>query len=165
MSKSWKTCFGVVLWNRLNVNEILIFKEFQLSGALKNTYVSLNYECYNHNISNFSYEISLNTILTQLVSNILSTYFYETKVVQILYPTFDKINVWPMVLYFYFKIFWIYFLMSISKIVPFFNWTLGGLLFFVYFNLLTPKAMALKMFKTLTLMFTQSYVLNQSWGY
>jgi hypothetical protein len=39
-----------------------------------------------------------------------------------------------------------------------FGWTT----FFVYFNLLTPKAMALKMFKTLTLMFTQSYVLNQS---
>jgi len=34
-----------------------------------------------------------------------------------------------MVLYLYFKIFWIYFLVSISKIVPFFNWTLGILLF------------------------------------
>jgi len=34
-----------------------------------------------------------------------------------------------MVLHFYFRKFWIYFLVSIPKIVPFFNWTLGKLLF------------------------------------
>ncbi len=37
----------------LHGNEILIKKIIQLSGALKNTYVLSNYECYNHNISNF----------------------------------------------------------------------------------------------------------------
>jgi len=41
------------LQNGLHVDEILIFKKNQLSGALKNTYVSSNYECYNHNISKF----------------------------------------------------------------------------------------------------------------
>ncbi len=34
-----------------HVDEILIFLKFQLNGALKN--VLSNYECYNHNISNF----------------------------------------------------------------------------------------------------------------
>jgi hypothetical protein len=28
-------------------------KKKQFNGALKNTYVLSNYECYNHNISNF----------------------------------------------------------------------------------------------------------------
>jgi hypothetical protein len=42
-----------ILQNGLHVNEILIFKKFQLSEALKHTYVLSNYECYNHNISNF----------------------------------------------------------------------------------------------------------------
>jgi hypothetical protein len=52
MSKSWKTCFGIVLQNGLHVDEILI-KKIQLSGALKNIYVLSNYECYNDNMSNF----------------------------------------------------------------------------------------------------------------
>jgi hypothetical protein len=38
---------------------------------------------------------NLNTILTQLVSNVFSTYFYDTKVVQTLYPTSHKLNVGP----------------------------------------------------------------------
>jgi len=83
----------LILQNGLHVHEILIFENFQLSRALKNTYVSLNYECYNHNTSNFNYEVGLNTILTQLVSNILSTHFYDTKVVQTLYSTSYKLNV------------------------------------------------------------------------
>jgi hypothetical protein len=37
----------------------------------------------------------LNTILTQLVSNVLSTYFYNTEVVQTLYSTSHKLNVGP----------------------------------------------------------------------
>jgi len=37
----------------------------------------------------------LNTILTQLLSNVLSTYFYDIKVVQTLYPTSHKLNVRP----------------------------------------------------------------------
>jgi len=46
-TKSW------ILQNGLHVNEILIFKKNQLSGALKNTYVLSNYGCYNHDISIF----------------------------------------------------------------------------------------------------------------
>jgi hypothetical protein len=42
-----------ILQNGLHVDEMLIFKKFQLSGALKDTYVLSNYGCYNHNISNF----------------------------------------------------------------------------------------------------------------
>ncbi len=52
-----------------------------------------NYGCDTDNISNFEYEVGLNTILIQLVSNILSTYFYDTKVVQTLYPTSYKLKV------------------------------------------------------------------------
>ncbi len=59
--------------------------------ALKNTYVLSNYAYYDHNISNFKYEINLNTILT-LVSNVFATYFYATKVVQILDSTSHKLN-------------------------------------------------------------------------
>jgi hypothetical protein len=40
-----------ILQNGLHVDEILIF--FQFNGALKNIYALSNYECYNHNISNF----------------------------------------------------------------------------------------------------------------
>jgi len=36
--------------------------------------------------------VGLNTILTQLVSNIFSTYFYDTKVVQTLYSTSHNLN-------------------------------------------------------------------------
>jgi hypothetical protein len=43
--------FYLILQNELHENEILILKKIQLSGALKNTYVLSNYECYNHNIS------------------------------------------------------------------------------------------------------------------
>jgi hypothetical protein len=42
-----------ILQNGLHVDEILIFLKFQLSGALKDTYVLSNYGCYNHNISNY----------------------------------------------------------------------------------------------------------------
>ncbi len=71
----------------------MILKTFQVSGALKDTYVLSNYACYNHNILKFEYEIGLNTILTQLISNVLSTYFYDSKVVQTLWPTSHKLNV------------------------------------------------------------------------
>jgi len=90
----------------------LFFKKLKNFEALENTYVLSNCGCYNHNILKF-YEIGLNTILTQLVSNILSTYFCDTKVVQTLYPTSHKLNIGPMVLNFYFKIFWIHFIVSI----------------------------------------------------
>jgi hypothetical protein len=40
-----------VLQNGVHVDEILIFKKFQLRGALKDTYVLSNYESYNRNIS------------------------------------------------------------------------------------------------------------------
>jgi hypothetical protein len=43
----------LILQNGLHVDEILILKKNQLSETLKNTYVLSNYECYNHNISNF----------------------------------------------------------------------------------------------------------------
>jgi hypothetical protein len=42
----------MILQNGLHVDEILILRKSQLSGALKNTYVLSNYECYDHNISN-----------------------------------------------------------------------------------------------------------------
>jgi hypothetical protein len=57
----------------------LIFKK--LLGPYK--YVLSNYACYNQNISKFWYEVGLNNILTQLISNVFSSYFYNTKVVQI----------------------------------------------------------------------------------
>jgi hypothetical protein len=42
-----------MLQSGLHVDEILIFKKFQISGALKNIYVLSKHECYNHNIFNF----------------------------------------------------------------------------------------------------------------
>jgi len=50
-----------ILQNGLHVDEILIFKQFQLSRALKDTYVLSNYECYNHNmlIFNIKYVLTL----------------------------------------------------------------------------------------------------------
>jgi hypothetical protein len=84
-----------IFQNGLHADEILIFQELQLSRALKNTYVLSNYEFYNHNIFNILYEIGLNTILTQLISNVFSTHFYDTQVVQILYPTSHALNLGP----------------------------------------------------------------------
>jgi len=43
----------LILQNGLHVDEILIFKKFQLSGTIKNNSVFSNYEFYNHNISKF----------------------------------------------------------------------------------------------------------------
>jgi hypothetical protein len=92
--KNIHTCTKyLVLQNGLHVGEILILKKFNLVEPYKNMYVLSNYECYNHNISKFYYEVGLNTILTQLVSNILSTYFYDIEVVQTLYLTSHKLNV------------------------------------------------------------------------
>ncbi len=42
-----------ILQNGLHVNELLIFKNIQLSVTLKDTYALSNYRCYNHNISKF----------------------------------------------------------------------------------------------------------------
>ncbi len=57
LSKFFKNIFTCtkcsILQNGLHVDEILIVLKFQLNGALKNTYVLSNYECYNHNISKF----------------------------------------------------------------------------------------------------------------
>jgi len=81
----------------------------------------------------------LNTILTQLVSYLLSTYFYDIKIVQTLYPTSHKLNVGP-----YGFILLLQNILNILscvhiKNIPFLNWTLGILLFFVYFTLPTLK--------------------------
>jgi hypothetical protein len=48
------------------------FKKFKVNEDLKDTYVLLNYACYNHNISKFQCEVDLNTILT----NHFQMYFY-----------------------------------------------------------------------------------------
>ncbi len=80
----------------------------------------------------------MNTILTQLVSNVLSTYSYNIKVVQTLYSTSHKLNVETCGLNFYFKIFWIYFVTSISKIVSFYYWILKKLLFLYTLPCLHP---------------------------
>jgi hypothetical protein len=58
----WATC----RWN-------IDLKKFQISEALKDVYVLSNYACYNHNRLTFKYDVSLNIILTQWASNILST--------------------------------------------------------------------------------------------
>jgi hypothetical protein len=143
-----------MLQSGLHVDEILIFKKFQISGALKNIYVLSNYECYNHNIFNFKYDVGLNTILTQLVSNVFSTYFYDTKVIQILYLTSHKLNVWPHgFIFFTSKYFEPTFLCTYKKLFHFII-RLWADYFFVYFTLATPRTMDLKMFRTLTLMFT-----------
>jgi hypothetical protein len=42
--------FDLTKWATYKWNIDFFFKK-QLSGALKNTYVLSNYECYNHNIS------------------------------------------------------------------------------------------------------------------
>jgi hypothetical protein len=70
----------------------LIVKKIQVSLALKNTYILSNYAYYDHSISTLKYEINLNTILTLLVSNVFSSYSYDTKVVQILDSTSHKLN-------------------------------------------------------------------------
>ncbi len=72
----------------------IVFWKISTQWSPKNTYVLSNYEFYNQNISFFWYEIYLNTILTQLVSNVFSTYFYDTKVFE-MYPTSHKLNVGP----------------------------------------------------------------------
>jgi hypothetical protein len=82
----------LILQNGLHVHEILILKKEKVNGVLKDTYVLTNYACYNHNILIFKYEINLNIKLTQLVSNVFSTYFYNIKVVQTLYSTFNKLT-------------------------------------------------------------------------
>jgi hypothetical protein len=52
--KNVSTCTKCpILQNGLYIDEILILKNFQFSGALKYTFVLSNYGCYNHNISNF----------------------------------------------------------------------------------------------------------------
>ncbi len=82
----------LILQNELDVDEILIVKKIQVSLALKNTYILSNYAYYDHSISTLKYEINLNTILTLLVSNVFSSYSYDTKVVQILDSTSHKLN-------------------------------------------------------------------------
>jgi hypothetical protein len=47
-------------------------KKIQVNEDLKDTYILLNYACYNHNTSNFQCEVDLNTILT----NHFQMYFY-----------------------------------------------------------------------------------------
>jgi hypothetical protein len=79
----WVTC----RWN-------IDFWKLSTEWSLKNTYVLSNYEIYHQNISNFKYEVDLNTILTKLVSNVFSTYFYDTKVIE-MYTTSHKLNVGP----------------------------------------------------------------------
>jgi hypothetical protein len=84
----------LILQNVLHVDEILFFEKFQLNGALK---ILMYYQIMNVIMKLyqfFKYEIDLNTILTQLVSNIFSTYFYHTKVFE-MYPTSHKLNVGP----------------------------------------------------------------------
>jgi len=93
----------LILQNGLHVDEILIYKKYQVTMSLKYIYVLSNYAYYDHNISNFKYEINLNTILTLLVSNVFSTYFYDTKVVQILDPTSHKLNAMTYFLIFLFQ--------------------------------------------------------------
>ncbi len=52
--KNVSTCTKcLILQNGLHVNEILFLKNFQVNGALKDTYVLSNYACYNHNILKF----------------------------------------------------------------------------------------------------------------
>jgi len=76
--------------------------------------------------------------VTQLVSNILSTYLYDIKVIQTLHSTSHKLNVGP-----YGFIFLLQNILNLLsyvhiKEILFFYWTLGELLFFVYFTLLIP---------------------------
>jgi hypothetical protein len=40
----------LILQNGLHVDEILIFQNFQVNGAVKDTYILLSYACYNYNI-------------------------------------------------------------------------------------------------------------------
>jgi len=106
------------------------FSKIEVNGPLKDTYVLSNYACYNHNISIFKYEVGLNTILTQLVSNVLATYFYDTKVVQTLYPsTSYKLDVVTYVFIFLLQnILNLFFCVHIKK-KSFLNWILGRLFF------------------------------------
>jgi hypothetical protein len=90
-------------------------------------------------------------ILTQLVSNIFSTYFYDTKVVQSLYPTSHKVNVKPYGFIFLFQnILNILFCVHI-KIVSFSNWTLGKVFFCLFYlaNTLAPHSQMISMHHTI----------------
>jgi hypothetical protein len=54
LNKNNSTCTKcLILQNGLHVDEILILKKIQFSGALKKSYILSNYECYRHSISNF----------------------------------------------------------------------------------------------------------------
>ncbi len=91
----------------------------------------------------------MNTILTQLVPNIFSTYFYDSKVVQTLYPISHKLNVVTYV--FIFLLQHILNLLSCvhKKIYFTFKLNFGQIIFLVYFILLAPKKLSslVKFFK------------------
>ncbi len=84
----------------------------------------------------------MKTILTLLVSNVFSTYFYDSKVVQTLYPTSHKLNVMTYV--------FIFLLQNILNILScvhiqndfIFKLDFGWTIFWVYFTLLGPRKLS-----------------------
>ncbi len=81
----------------------------------------------------------MNTILTQLVSNIFSIEFYDSNVVQTLYQTSNKLNVMTHV--FIFLLQNILSLLSCVHIQNYFIFELdfGWTIFLVFFTLLAPR--------------------------
>ncbi len=83
----------------------------------------------------------MKTILTLLVSNVFSTYFYDSKVVQTLYPTSHKLNVT------YVFIFLLQNILNLLSCVQFQNYFIlkldfGWIIFLVYFTLLGPRKLS-----------------------
>jgi hypothetical protein len=101
--KNESTCIDVwVLQNWLQVDEsrsILIFLYFQVNGDLKHTYVFSN--CTYYNVSKFVCKIYFEHCIDYLVSKLLITYFYYTKVMKFsIHFTTNPMEV-MMVLYFF----------------------------------------------------------------
>jgi hypothetical protein len=74
------------------IDQILIYIYFQVNKDLECTYLFSNCTYYNHNISKFSCKNYFEDSIDSSISKLLITYFYYTKVIEILYSTYHKPN-------------------------------------------------------------------------
>lgn len=76
----------------MKINQILIFFYSQVNLYLKCIYVLSNSTLYNHDILNFFCKIYFEEHINQSISKLFLTYFYDTKVIEILYSNCHKPN-------------------------------------------------------------------------
>jgi len=88
----WNTSQGHNLQDMLHEDKILDFLNFEVNGALKCICKLSFFSYYYQNASNFSYKSMKEHNIHQSISSVLITYFYYTKVFQILYSIRHKLN-------------------------------------------------------------------------